>query len=317
MNGAARGSAGGKVILLGEHSVVYGRPALVAGVARRLTVTLAAGDGPRVVSTAVADDERPVQLLAAVARAFDLAPETVVATIESELPPGAGFGSSAALVIAMVRGAGAWVDRPLPDQELLRLGRELEAMFHGWSSGVDPAAAALGGCFWYALEAAGQVDPLSASSAPPFIGRVEHATPVDLVVARRAGARRTGAGVGSLRERWSTDRPHYEGLFDRIATVVRAGVAALRAGDLVRLGAIFDDNHALLCDAGVSTPEVDALVGAARAAGALGAKLTGGGAGGAIIALARDPAAVAAALRAAGAATDVIHLAPTVSHVDA
>lgn len=313
MNSPAHGTAGGKVILLGEHAVVYGRPALVVGVPRRLTVTVRDGDGPRVDSPLLADDARPAELLAAVARHFGIAPQRVVATVDSELPAGAGFGSSAALVIATIRAVAAHTGTTITPPALLRLGRELEGLFHGVSSGVDPAAAALGGCFWYALEARGcveaSVNPAN-DTTPPFVGTVQIARALDLVIARRPGARRTGAAVGGVRERWLADRPQYEALFDAVAAVVHRGVAALRAGDLAALGAAFDENHGVLSAMGVSSPVVDELITVARGAGALGAKLTGGGAGGSILALTASAEPIVDALRAAGALTDVVHLTP-------
>ena len=315
MNVPARGTAGGKVILLGEHAVVYGRPALVAGVPRRLTVTITAGDGPRVDSPVAADDQRPVQLLVAVARHFGLAPEGLVARVDSELPAGAGFGSSAALVVAMVRAMALAAGQSMEVPALLRLGRELEAMFHGVSSGVDPAAAALGGCFWYALDPQGRVDANARQTEAPFFGAVALGGTIEVVVARHVGSRRTGLAVGGVRERWQADRPRFERLFDAVDAVVRSGVAAVRCGDRHALGARFDENHRVLMEMGVSSPATDALVTTARGAGALGAKLTGGGAGGAIIALVTAAAPVVDALRAAGATTDVVRLDPVTTPV--
>src|SRR5439155_1038929 len=120
--------------------------------------------------------------------------------------------------------------------------------------------------------------------------------------ARRLGSargppRRTGAAVGGLRARWEADRARHEQLFDEVAAVVEAGARAAEAGDLPALGRAFDENQALLGALGVSAPEVEALVAAARGAGALGAKLTGGRAGGAVIALAAEPERVAATLQ--------------------
>lgn len=312
MNLPAHGDAGGKVILLGEHAVVYGRPALVAGVPLRLSVDLQAGVGPRVDSDAVRDDDRPVQLLRAAARHFGIDAGELVATVRSALPPGAGFGSSAALVIATVRAVAAAAGTTLSGKALLRLGRELEATFHGQSSGVDPAAAALGGCFWYALASHAAVGGVPAHRdasddvEPPCVGSVPLPRPLSLVVARATGPRRTGAAVGGLRERWTADRPRYDALFDRVAAIVARGTAALASGDLPALGRAFDDNQAVLAELGVSSPAIDDLVAVARRAGAFGAKLTGGGAGGAVIALAADPTSLATALAGAGATTQTL-----------
>jgi mevalonate kinase len=104
--------------------------------------------------------------------------------------------------------------------------------------------------------------------------------------------------VGEVRAAWEADPARHERLFDRIGEVVAAARAALAAGDWPRLGGLLDANHALLRELGVSCDELDHLCDAARRAGALGAKLSGGGRGGNMIALARD-AAHAADVRAA------------------
>ena len=135
------------------------------------------------------------------------------------------------------------------------------------------------------------------------------AAPLPLVIAFGDRPRSTGAAVGGLRARWEADRARYDAWFDAVAAVVERGVAAIQRGDLAALGRAFDDNQALLEALGVSSAEVGALVATARQAGALGAKLTGGGAGGAVIALAERPEAVAARLQQAGATVLVVRIA--------
>jgi len=287
----ARGRAGGKVILLGEHAVVYGRPALAAGLGIGLTVELVAASGPLRVESDVdlALDDRPKNIVARAAAAVGLVPDGITARIRSELPSGAGLGSSAALSIAALRAGAAAAERTLGRDDELRLGRELETVFHGTPSGIDPAAAALGACFTF------------VRGEPPVVTPLRLAAPLALVIALSGRARSTGTAVAGLRARWEADRARYDALFDRIAATVADGARALARGDLDALGAAMDANQALLAEAGVSAPEVERLVAAARAAGAMGAKLTGGGAGGAVIALGRDPARLARALEATGA----------------
>ena len=123
-----------------------------------------------------------------------------------------------------------------------------------------------------------------------------------------AGFSETGAAVGGLRARWEADRTTYERLFDGVAAVVEAGARAAEAGDVTALGRAFDENQALLEALGVSAPEVEALAAVARQNGALGAKLTGGGAGGAVIALAHDPDRLGAILRETGVETLVVRV---------
>ena len=283
----ATGRAGGKVILLGEHAVVYGRPAVATGLPIGLEVEATEGDGPAVVSDdpALAADPRPRELVVQLASLLGLDASRIVLRVRSDLPAGRGLGSSAALAVAALR---ALAPTRLDRSTELDAGRRLEAVFHGTPSGIDPAAAALGTCFRFVRD------------EPPSVTPLHPAQPLPLVVAFGDRPRSTGAAVGGLRARWEADRPRYEALFDAVAAVVERGARAMVAGDLPALGRAFDDNQALLETLGVSSEETVALVAAARRAGALGAKLTGGGAGGAVISLASDPNAVAARLRADG-----------------
>ena len=300
MNLPARGRAAGKVILLGEHAVVYGRPALAAGLALGLEVEVRSEKGPARVETdrpGMEADSRPLHLLKEAAAALHVAPRDLVVSIRSELPPGAGLGSSAALSVALLRALASATGRTLRADDELALGRRLEAIFHGHPSGIDPAAAALGGCFRF------------VRGEPPSITPLRPARPLPLVVALGRRPRSTGAAVGGLRSRWEANRTRYERLFDAVGAVVADGARAAETGDLAALGAAFDRNQTLLVELGVSAADVDELVTVAREAGALGAKLTGGGTGGAVLALAPDPAPITAALRARDVESMVVEVA--------
>ncbi len=291
------GRAGGKVILLGEHAVVYGRPALATGLPLGLEVEVTEGAGPALATDQPLDaDPRPLAMLVEAAALLGIDPSRVVARVCGDLPVGRGLGSSAALAVATLRALAAASGRRLDQATEFALGRRLEATFHGTPSGIDPAAAALGGCFRFVRGDPPAVTPLDPPGAFP------------LVIAFGPLPRSTGAAVGSLRARWEADRARYEALFDAVGAVVERGTAAIARGDLAALGGAFDDNQALLEALGVSSDEVAALVATARAAGALGAKLTGGGAGGAVIALARRPEFVARRLEEAGALTFAVHV---------
>ena len=292
----ASGRAAGKVILLGEHVVVYSRPALAAGLARGLEVRVERGEGLLTVRTDVsslAADERPTALVREAAAALGLVSDGLRVQVRSELPAGAGLGSSAALSVAVLRALAAAAGRRLALADELALGRGLEAIFHGNPSGIDPAAAVLGGCFRF------------TRGEPPMVTPLRVPRPLPLVVAYTGRGRSTGAVVAGLRARWEGDRATYERRFDEVAGLVAEGAAAVESGDVVGLGRTFDENQRLLEALGVSASEVESLVAAARSAGAYGAKLTGGGGGGAVIAVAAEPERVAAALRGAGAQTMV------------
>ena len=136
---------------------------------------------------------------------------------------------------------------------------------------------------------------------PPRIERLRAGKPFDLVIALSGEVRSTAGPVGRLRQRYAA-RPELYGKFFRLAgDLVRAGRVALEGGDWETLGALMDAGQGLLNGFGVSTPILERMIGTARGAGALGAKLSGAGGGGAIIALAPERSSeVAEALRTAG-----------------
>jgi hydroxymethylglutaryl-CoA reductase len=280
---AGRASASGKVILLGEHVVVHGHPAIVAGLGRGLSVTIAPGDGPP------SHDVKLGQAITLAARLVGVAPDGFTVAIDGDLPIGMGLGSSAALAVALLRALAAAGGIPLGTPEVAAAAHEIERLFHGTPSGVDSTAAAHGGVLWF------------EAGPPPRHQRLTLPRALPLLVVLSRTTHTTAQTVGSLRERAAAAPEVYQPVFTAIADLVRSARAALERDDRGRLGALMTMNHRLLQACGVSTPELDALVDSCLAAGALGAKLTGAGGGGAVIALPPDDgAALAAALGRAG-----------------
>ena len=261
------GRAPGKVILVGEHFVVHGTPALaVPLLSRGVEVEVSRTPGPWDVADAV----RPY--LHRMLEALGEDPGALDLRVRSSLPVGAGLGGSAALAVALVRalrdpGAG-----PEVCEATRARAHELERLAHGEPSGIDDSVAAHGCAVLFTR----QEGPRPLPEARPlnlWVGLTPQRT-ATLEAVARVGAR------ARARPAW------FASLASSSKRLVGAAVAALRAGDDDALGASLDETHTLLQEIGVSTPQLDALVDAARAAGALGAKLTGGGLGGAAIALA-------------------------------
>lgn len=297
------GAAPGKVILFGEHAVVYGRPAIAAAIERGLGATAEpARDGPRLDIPRWGRSGLHIRLgerqpgIESVARAFAAALEAaglrdarLRVTIDAELPPGVGLGSSAAFAIALLRSLGEFRGAPFSTGDLLEAAEHVERVFHGTPSGLDHTVVALGGCLRF-----------QRGREPAFMP-VALAEPLPVVVAwtqREGGTRDV---VGRLRERHDAQPDLYERLFDAMGDLAEAAVEALGHGDFARLGALFDLNHGYLNAAGVSGLANERMVAIARQHGALGAKLTGAGWGGAVIALAPDhPERIVSALQDAG-----------------
>lgn len=296
-------SAPGKIILMGEHAVVYGRPAMAAPVHQvQATATLRVEEGAGELWIDAADVNQRFALSAAptadpLAQAVHLALALLQRSapggelrVRSTIPLAGGMGSGAAVSTAIVRAVAAWAGRTLPPATLSSLVYEVERLHHGTPSGIDNTVIAYAQPVWF----------VKGQAPQPFV--IPHT--FWLVIASTGIASPTRATVGDVRRGWQADPASYERLFDEVAELVEAGRTAMLAGDWPRLGALMTANHALLGQMGVSTPLLDRLAATATAAGAFGAKLSGGGRGGNVIALVEPAVAetVAAALCDAGAA---------------
>jgi hydroxymethylglutaryl-CoA reductase len=272
---AVRSAAPGKVILLGEHAVVYGRTALAASIDRFVEVSIAPGASSHPVGTRRAV---PLPAFKRAAELTGLDPAGIAASAAADLPVGVGLGSSAALSVALVRALAKFAGQSLSDAAVCARAFEIEKIFHGFPSGVDNSVVTYGGLIVF--RRGDTVRPLAA------------ARPIPLVIAIGRAPRETQQAVRGLREQWEASPALYEPLFDEIDHLGGRAERAIAVGDLSTLGVLMNANHRLLQRLGVSTGELDEMVALAREAGALGAKLTGGGGGGAVICLCdgdRDP----------------------------
>lgn len=275
------GTACGKVILLGEHAVVYGVPAIAVGIDRgaraeaartdAVSCTLALGDAVRASPADGSDTGRAFgAVLAACGVDFG-----VEVKAETTLPPGAGLGCSAALGVAIVRALDGLVGRAgAPPDEVAERAMAWERVFHGNPSGVDTTTAARGGCLRFERGEAGA-----------SVRAVRLARPLVLAVGHTGVASSTRTmveGLAHLRER----RPDLVAKsFEAIRSLVDNAAVALETGDHAGLGHLLDLGQMVLSGLMLSTAEIETLCRVAREAGALGAKLTGAGGGGCVLAL--------------------------------
>ena len=294
-------SAPGKAILFGEHAVVFGRPALavpISDLRARASVEDSDQNEIRVVAPQTDEEfrlseagpEHPLR------RAIDLTldalevdPQGLRISIDSEIPIAAGLGSGAAVTVALIRALAAHYGHELSRERQSSLAFDVEELHHGTPSGIDNTVIAFG-------------RPVSfIRGAPPNL--LEISETLQLVIGDTGRTSPTADAVAGVRMRRGENRSEYEELFDEIADITVRAKTALRQGKLSELGSLMNQNHACLKKLEVSTPELDELVDSARAAGALGAKLSGAGLGGVMLALVAEDqtATVSQALRDAGA----------------
>jgi len=267
----------GKVILLGEHAVVYDQPALAAGLSRGLAAAATPGSGRLTVpawelDVNARDASSPVaRAYAAILGALGAADSSMDVTVKADLPARAGLGSSAAFAISIARAVAHARGRAADVQEILSAATEAEKIFHGTPSGIDLAAAA-----------SGDVGRFERATGWRLVPVLQQMTVCVGLSGRPRDTHAQVAAVRRLRER----TPGVRAVIETMGALVAEGERALGRGDIDELGRLFDVAHGLLAALRVSTAELEALVHAARDAGAVGAKLTGAGGGGAVIALA-------------------------------
>ena len=303
-------TAPGKIILVGEHAVVYQQPAIAFPV-RAVSVKVYILANPigkmgdvRVESPAIHLDSRlqeldPQHPLAAAIQTVThhLGIRHLPAMhikVSSTIPSGAGFGSSAAVSVAVIRALSAFLGHPLPNEEINQLAYQMEVRQHGTPSGIDNTVITFNRPVYYTRGL--PIEILSVSA------------PVHLVIADSGTAASTREMVLGVRQRYEQAEEQYQHIFAEIGAISRLARQKLEQGPIQELGPLLTQNHLLLKKIGVSTPLLDQLVETAINHGAWGAKLSGSGGGGNIIALVDEAIStpLAAALQAAGAARTLV-----------
>ncbi|HEX7036795.1 MAG TPA: hydroxymethylglutaryl-CoA reductase, degradative [Pseudomonadales bacterium] len=289
---AERSSACGKVILLGEHAVVYGRPAIALPIPLAVeAVVREGGDGVSLIIPRWGLEQkiRPANgqglsgILHTLLERLGLADRAMTIEVIPHVPRAMGLGGSAALAVAVIRALDRRFALGLDDAAVNALAFEGEKVAHGTPSGIDNTIATYGMPLLYQRS--------STDPSGPADGRMEElrlGEPVPLVIGITGRESLTANTVARVRRAWSTHQARYDALFDQIATLTRAGVTALRDGQFRELGELMNLCQGYLNALQLSTPELEELVHLAREHGALGAKLTGGGGGGSMIALCPD-----------------------------
>jgi hydroxymethylglutaryl-CoA reductase len=260
------GAAAGKVLLLGEHAVVYGKHALALPIPNAVTVMLR--DEPTDLALPELEDT-----IALIKDRLGVEDSPYSAEVTSRLPLAMGLGASAAYAVAITRAFNLKHGVGLDDTAINEIAFECEKLAHGTPSGVDNTVATYGAPILFSNDGSLKTQRLSMSELPP------------LVIACSHQSGRTKEQVANVRERHGHNPSQYDAIFAQVDALSLAGADAMRGGDYEELGRLMNICHGLLTAIEVSTPELEGMVSLARAAGAVGAKMTGGGGGGSIVAL--------------------------------
>lgn len=287
-----KASAPGKIILFGEHAVVYGRPAIAVPLSQvRAYARAEAGEGDAVtlwlpdlgerytaprtweeVTEATPPLLSAIRFVQAYRGLSELPPLRL--TVQSAIPIASGLGSGAATAAALIRVLLRYVGDSAENSTVCDLTYAVERRHHGTPSGIDNTVVSYEQPVYFVRR------PVNNQIEPFAVGQS-----VCLVVGDTGIRSATKDVVRDVRRQWLADPAHFEALFDRCGRLARLARLALATGDLTQLGHLMNENQEVLRAMSVSSPALEHLTEAALAAGALGAKLSGAGRGGNMIAL--------------------------------
>ena len=304
---SVEGIGHGKIILLGEHSVVYGRHAIAV-------------PAPVNIRTKVQDTEDEILLMIpswGVEYRLDKNPEKrqsfekpaglildqmglskkgMKIEVFSDIPRGMGLGGSAAIAVSIIKALNNHFKLALNQDEINQMALESEKIAHGNPSGIDNTMATYG-------------HPLIFRNGDnPLISPLNINETFSILIGFSSTEGLTAKTVGIVRDLWKKSTAVYEKIFDEIDSLALQSIQAIQNNDFELLGQLMNINHGLLNTLQVSTPELERLIMIARESGALGAKLTGGGGGGAVIALCRDIDITKSAIESEGYETLVVEI---------
>ena len=281
-----RGSGFGKVILFGEHFVVHGVPGIVSAIDSTVDAEVKKiGEGitvrdERKGARGYTQKKRAEQKesIERMLRTMGIDPEKAILAIwlGGNLPGFSGIGASAASSVAIARAIAEEFKLGLSDEKINEIAFEAEKAYAGTPSGIDNTAATYGGLIWFKR---------NLSGGPNTIEKLSIREPVEIIIGNTGIVADTKEMVAGVAARKKKNPGEYNLLFKQAEDLAFATREALEEFDLRKVGKSMNENHRLLQEIEVSCKELDYLVNLAREQGAFGAKLTGGGGGGCMVAL--------------------------------
>ena len=274
----------GKAILFNEHFVVYGIPSIVSAIGNYtvakvepydkpgLTLDDKRGATPKYKEDKL-DQQKESMNLIFKKMGLDLSKNGIKVSLEGNLVAASGIGASAASCVSVARALAEYFDMDLSDDEINDIAFEGEKGYHGTPSGVDNTASTFGGLIWF------------QKGEKNVIERIPVQNPIEIVIGNTGKVTNTKAAVDGVKERKEKNPKKYKEIFDRAENIAYLAKRAIQDRSNPNLGKLMNESHKLLQQIEVSSRELDFLVSVALKNGALGAKLTGGGLGGNMLAL--------------------------------
>jgi len=303
----AKGRGYGKVILFGEHFVVYGLPGIASGIDKYVEIKAEKVkdlddiiiNDPLFFKEKVSIKESPDHIKS---RGFvttfkdeeDVPKKGIKITYGGNLSPGGGLGFSAALAVAAIRAINNLFDFKWKDEKINELAYKWEIVAHGTPSGIDNTCATYGSLVWFEKDLTG-----GKNKVRPF----KVGSPLFLVIGDSGVSRPTSVAVAAVKKWKEENESEAKKIFAEAKKIVGKAKTALTYGETEEIGKLMNQNNELLVKIGVSHPELDQMIKLALCEGALGAKITGAGCGGNMIALCENEKyqdKVVAALNAKG-----------------
>ena len=294
-------SAPGKIILFGEHAVVYGEPAIAVAVDKRTTCKVVQTDEETTVNGYPIDREYHSYILEAL-KCVDIDSPLKIIT-ESDVPSGAGMGSSAAVTVATLASLHD-IEGKVDEETIAREAFKVEWAVQGSASPIDTSTSTHGNAVMLSKEMG--EDFLWNISKEGNEWNIHHSDIPDMqmVIGDTGIHAKTGPLVDKVR-RFYMNNNFAKEIVEEIGKIVMEGSKALSDGDLEKVGELMDRDHELLTILGVSHPKLERLVRGARKY-SYGAKLTGAGGGGSMVAVTDDPEKVANIIKRRGGTPYII-----------
>lgn len=278
----------GKIIIMGDHFVVYGIPAIVSSIDRKIIAKIEQWNGKGILcdykgfwkGKNLMQDDKETEWLRNVMNILlnelNLQGKKFYLKLQSSIPVGVGLGSSAAISVAIAKELNEFFELGLNEERICEVAYKAEEFFHGTPSGIDNTIATYGGLLKFEKNLAGGKNRIE---------RMKIEKPIRIVIGNTEKKGNTKELVEAVRERKEANPKEYKEIFAKAKKLVGEAEKALKEGDLRKIGELMNENNALLCKIGVSTAELEELCKIALENKALGAKITGAGGGGCMFAL--------------------------------